>query len=253
MQRIVLENNIIIKSLIDDSAANNDRNTSMESSKYSEASELERSVLSENLQNKRTSDVETEVPLEIKDQLIEVRERMKSEFYNHKDENFAAWEQHSSGFGSKMLHKMGYSEGGLGKDQNGIINPIKITHKNGHGGIGSYGSKKPINDYGPINRDLGRLVADVLPAGEKFVTNRVENIVKPWPVNTTLITGDSILFGVEESRLQKYKAKVRVFPGAFVDDMYDYLMPLLRQKPSNIILHIGSKKKSDFILSEMTI
>ena len=33
--------------------------------------------------------------------------------------------------------------------------------------------------------------------------------------------------------------KVRPFPGAYVDDMYDYLSPLLRKKPSYIVLHIG--------------
>ena len=56
----------------------------------------------------------------------------------------------------------------------------------------------------------------------------------------TLITGSSIISGIEESRLKKYQAKVRPFPGACVDDFYDYLPPLLKKKPTNIILHIGS-------------
>ena len=38
------------------------------------------------------------------------------------------WEKHSSGFASKMLNKMGYKDGkGLGKEENGIKEPIEIT------------------------------------------------------------------------------------------------------------------------------
>ena len=46
--------------------------------------------------------------------------------------------------------------------------------------------------------------------------------------------------GVEEQKLHKYNAKVRSFPGACIDDMYDYLLSLLKKKPTNVILHIGS-------------
>ena len=46
--------------------------------------------------------------------------------------------------------------------------------------------------------------------------------------------------GLEENRLRKYKAKIRAFPGAHVDDLYDYLVPLLKKRPSNIFIHIGS-------------
>ena len=86
-------------------------------------------------------------------------------------------------------------------------------------------------------------------------TKRVTNKVFPWPKGTTLITGSSILCGVQESRLKKYKTKVRPFPGACVDDMYDYLLPLLKKKPTNVILHIGSndapRKAADEIAEEM--
>ena len=69
---------------------------------------------------------------------------------------------------------------------------------------------------------------------------RIINDIHPWPAGTTLIAGSSILSGINESRLKRYKAKVRVFPGSLVDDMYDYLMPLLRKKPTNVIVHVGS-------------
>ena len=69
---------------------------------------------------------------------------------------------------------------------------------------------------------------------------RVNNKAFVWPKGTTLITGSSILNGIQESKLGNYNAKVRAFPGARVDDFYDYLLPLLKKKPTNIILHAGS-------------
>ena len=55
-----------------------------------------------------------------------------------------------------------------------------------------------------------------------------------------MIVGDSIIHGLNEKKLKKYSAKVRSFPGATIDDFYDYLKPLLKKKPSHIILHIGT-------------
>ena len=55
--------------------------------------------------------------------------------------------------------------------------------------------------------------------------------------------------------LKIYKAKVRPFSGALIDDMYDNLKPLLKRKPTNIILQIGSNdstnKTSDEIMLEI--
>ena len=84
---------------------------------------------------------------------------------------------------------------------------------------------------------------------------RVDNKIKLWPKNTTLITGDSIIQGLDEQRLRKYNVKVRAFPGSSIDDMYDYLGPLLKKKPSSIILHIGTNdatnKTAGKIINEM--
>ena len=43
--------------------------------------------------------------------------------------------------------------------------------------------------------------------------------------NTILIVGDSMLSGIEERRIAKRNRKVKVknFPGATIDDMYDYI------------------------------
>ena len=82
------------------------------------------------------------------------------------------------------------------------------------------------------------------------------NNKKKWPENTILITGDSILNNIQEDILRKkFNVKVRPFPGADVNDMYDYIAPLLRKEPKYIILHIGSNdapyKTSSDILDDI--
>ena len=53
----------------------------------------------------------------------------------------------------------------------------------------------------------------------------------PWPENTVLFAGDSLLGGVDERKMSaKRWIKVRDFSGATVDDMMHYLKPLLPKK-----------------------
>ena len=63
-----------------------------------------------------------------------------------------------------------------------------------------------------------------------------------WDRNTTLIVGDSLFSGTEERRISKRDREVKIknFPGATIDDMYDYIKPLLKKCPDNIILHVGT-------------
>ena len=79
---------------------------------------------------------------------------------------------------------------------------------------------------------------------EKYYDNKsVKNDVNEptdhkWVENTVLITGDSILNGIDENRLNPQgKVKVRAFPGARIKDMYSYLQPLLVKCPKIIIIH----------------
>ena len=74
------------------------------------------------------------------------------------------------------------------------------------------------------------------------IINKFYLIDHPFPKGTRLIVGDSILAGIDENRLWtwKHKVKVRYFPGARTDDLYDYMKPLLRKSPDCIILHIGT-------------
>ena len=65
----------------------------------------------------------------------------------------------------------------------------------------------------------------------------------PWAKGTTLIAGDSMLHEIDENRLSGAKpnsVKVRVFRGATIDDMEDFLKPYLKRSPTNIILHVGT-------------
>ena len=52
----------------------------------------------------------------------------------------------------------------------------------------------------------------------------------PWPQNTILIAGDSMINGINEKRIStNYKSvKVRCFSGATTDGMYFNLIQLLR-------------------------
>ena len=49
--------------------------------------------------------------------------------------------------------------------------------------------------------------------------------------------------------------KVRIFPGVTNHDLYDYLKPLLKKNPDNIILHVGTNNSvsetSSDILNEI--
>ena len=51
-----------------------------------------------------------------------------------------------------------------------------------------------------------------------------------------------MISGINEHRLsyRGRKVKVRSFPGATTKDMHDYIKPLLKKAPDNIILHIGT-------------
>ena len=68
-----------------------------------------------------------------------------------------------------------------------------------------------------------------------------ENLQK-WSKDIDLIVDDSMLPGIDKRRISKRDRKVKIknFPGATVDDMYDYVKPMLKKCPDNIILHVGT-------------
>ena len=75
-----------------------------------------------------------------------------------------------------------------------------------------------------------------------FTNNKQLLSDHPFPKGTCLIVGDWILAEIDENRLStgKHKVKVRYFPGARTDDMYDYMKPLFRKSLDYIILQVGT-------------
>ena len=56
--------------------------------------------------------------------------------------------------------------------------------------------------------------------------------IKAWPRGTCLVAGDSMSSYIDETLMsRKFNAKVRSFPGAETDDMFYYLVPLLKKNP----------------------
>ena len=74
-----------------------------------------------------------------------------------------------------------------------------------------------------------------------IIENARSSSIRQWKKGTTLIVSDSMLAGIEEKRIPgNWSVKVRIFPGATTHDMYDYLKPLLKKNPDNILLHVGT-------------
>ena len=89
--------------------------------------------------------------------------------------------------------------------------------------------------------------------------NVYDNELTPWPVNTILIADDSIINGIDKKRLSKKNSnvKIRYFNGTLVEDMFYNLVPLMRKKPSALILHVGTDNtvsdSSKVILKKMNL
>ena len=83
----------------------------------------------------------------------------------------------------------------------------------------------------------GKLPSDMDANVYKIYDQNLEEKAK-WRKGTTLIAGDSLLFGIDEKRLRN--TKVRIFPGSSIEDAYFHLYPLLRKCPTNILLLFGT-------------
>ena len=63
-----------------------------------------------------------------------------------------------------------------------------------------------------------------------------------WPSGKCAIVGDSMVNGIDEKRLsQKYgNVKVFNFSGARIEDLNHYIVPIIKNKPDYLILHVGT-------------
>ena len=72
------------------------------------------------------------------------------------------------------------------------------------------------------------------------------SFIKQKKKSTTFLVSDPMLAGIEQNRISgSNSVNVRIFPGATHHDMYDYLKPILKKNPDNIILHIGNNSVNE--------
>ena len=54
-----------------------------------------------------------------------------------------------------------------------------------------------------------------------------------------------MLGGLEKGSFNNHNTKVKSHGGSTVDDMYDYIAPLIKKKPANVILHVSTNDAPD--------
>ena len=63
-----------------------------------------------------------------------------------------------------------------------------------------------------------------------------------WPSGTCVIVGDSMVNSIDEKRLSKKHGNVKVFhfSGARIEDINQYIIPIIKKQPDYLILHVWS-------------
>ena len=63
-----------------------------------------------------------------------------------------------------------------------------------------------------------------------------------WSSGTCVIVGDSMVNGIDEKRLSKKHGNVKVFhfSGARIEDISQYITPIIKKQPDYLILHVGT-------------
>ena len=83
----------------------------------------------------------------------------------------------------------------------------------------------------------------IVPTETKYLT--IENIdkvslIRERKEGTTVVRGSMLAEIEQKCKPGNRSIKVCIFPGALTHNMCDYLKPLLKKYPDNIILHIGT-------------
>ena len=82
------------------------------------------------------------------------------------------------------------------------------------------------------------------------------NVNEKWPKNTLVIASDSMMNNIDEKRLSRnINVTLRCFSGAKVEDMKNYINPLLKKCPDYVIIHVATNncklETSDAILVKL--
>ena len=105
---------------------------------------------------------------------------------------------------------------GRRKQQNQRRNERRNDHNQGNGGASS--------DNTSPNRDLS----------------------SSRPREKVTVVGDSVIKFIQPRKLsRKFDVSAHCFPGATVQDMNDYIKPVLQRKPDKIVLHVGTNNLRD--------
>ena len=83
--------------------------------------------------------------------------------------------------------------------------------------------------------------------------NEERQDVHQWPRGTVAIIGDSMVSGLKEELLsnKKHQVKVKCCRGATIEDMFDYVKPILKRKPDYVVLHVGTNNAKDMTSKNM--
>ncbi|XP_022785905.1 uncharacterized protein LOC111326225 [Stylophora pistillata] len=100
------------------------------------------------------------------------------------------------------------------------------------------------NSFDHLNRYIKSLNEGGLKAFLQFTTGLYGIRTKQTQPNRqkkVIIAGDSVLKHLQGHKMSRNsRVKVSSFPGCTMEDMQDFVKPVLRKKPDEIILHVGT-------------
>ena len=95
------------------------------------------------------------------------------------------------------------------------------------------------------NEDPITILSDL---SEPKMTNKQHN----WKKDIILVIGNSMLSDLHEYKMSRRKTiKVRIFPGATINDMKFFAALMLKKKPDKVIIHVGTNDAPHFTPDEM--
>ncbi|KAF9594479.1 hypothetical protein IFM89_031597 [Coptis chinensis] len=147
------------------------------------------------------------------------------------------FEKHTKGIGSKILYKMGYKGGGLGKNQQGIVAPIevKLRPKNMGMGFKDYKEMKSMPASKEYVEEMPKVLLDVSQSKEKLWSKQNRRKKKEM-----YVMSEVLLASKEEKSVD------------IVQTVIDMRGPQVRVLTNLENLHTGEKlKDSDTYLPEL--